>query len=731
MFIENMDEIRSGLTAEGVLAFIAYAKSKPEQNGKELRDYCPVHEGDSQRSFSFNIDKRVGHCHSCGFKGDLIELYRAYIKKNGRDIDFQEATTTLADHFGIPVKYKIQENSYGSNSTSPKEIWNRSSTTGSHPYFKTKKVESCDGLKYGKDLKQNHSIIVPFYNIHKIGNELRLELQTIQFINEWGKFFLTGFPAKNGFFPIGQIKDGDTIWLAEGLATSLTIWAALGRNSTVISFGSAGNMTRVIDSLKENYPHIKLIVCLDKNAAAENQAKKINPKYKCRFRQPSFDAFPNQNNEELADFNDLVSRCGQSLEVVKAQLEKEFDISSITISEFSKEEHMNKIEEQNDQSLRIPIVPISDRIKSHKATLEKYRGKKYLGLRVKTITEFNENMLGLRKLILLAAAPNVGKTALTIQLAKEVLLTEPNACLVYLSLEMDAEEIFTRMNLYHSGLNFDTYVLGNQHIVDKNERQVFFIEDELRKINGAEKTIEAIGNRLQIVDASSFNHLNADTIIEYVERLKIETGCNRAIVVIDYLQVWPTPQNMRFTSDNEADKWRIGEIKKIRDALNTSNQDPVIVISEARKPSSKDEEWGGDLSDVMGSARGTYTPDAVLLLSQLSSSQLNKLWEDKEFPDPKYTEKGNELEDKKDPKNIKSFLAHNGIALCNLKMPKGRDGMKKFNILLAFHFNKNKFTSIDWDYLLGLAMENKKKDQFHSSNVKEYDENGNEIICKL
>jgi replicative DNA helicase len=343
-----------------------------------------------------------------------------------------------------------------------------------------------------------------------------------------------------------------------------------------------------------------------------------------------------------------------------------------------------------------PIVSMGDRIKSHNELLNLYRGKKYLGLRVKTIEEFNEKLKGLRKLILLAAAPNIGKTALTVQLAQEVLSEEEDSCLVYISLEMNWDEIFTRMNLCLSGLDFDTFVLGKEQIENENGREPLFSPDELRKIEEAAKWLENIGDRLQIIDSSTCPTLNSDTVINYIERLKTHTKCNRVIVVIDYLQVWPIPQGLRFSSDIEADKWRIGEIKKIRDAVNKVNQDPVIVISEARKPSSNDDAWGADLSDVMGSARGTYTPDAVLLLSALQPAQLKKVWEQMKMPNITYRENGNEPEDSKDPSNIKGFLARHGIAICNLKMPKARDGMKKFNILLAFHFDKNKFAPINW-----------------------------------
>jgi len=344
----------------------------------------------------------------------------------------------------------------------------------------------------------------------------------------------------------------------------------------------------------------------------------------------------------------------------------------------------------------LPIISINDRIKSHNELLNLYRGKKYLGLRVKTIEEFNEKLKGLRKLILLAAAPNVGKTALTVQLAQEVLAIEEDACLVYISLEMTADEIFTRMNLCLSGLDFDTFVLGKEQVETENGRQPLFSPEELKKINESTKKLEQIGDRLQIIDSATCPMLNSQAVIDYIERLKTKTKCTRVIVIIDYLQVWPIPLGLRFSSDIEADKWRIGEIKKIRDAINKSNQDPVIVISESRKPTSADDAWGGDLSDVMGSARGTYTPDAVLLLSALQPAQLKKLWEQMKMPSITYREGGNELEDSKDPSNIKGFLAHHGIAICNLKMPKARDGMKKFNILLAFHFYKNKFSQINW-----------------------------------
>lgn len=412
------------------------------------------------------------------------------------------------------------------------------------------------------------------------------------------------------------------------------------------------------------------------------------------------------DNKDLLN-GDIYASLGQTQEGKKLlEYLNEQEHLQKQIKHAENEEHISKIKPSH-----LPIVPIKDRIHSHNETLKKYRGKKHLGLRVKTISEFNDKMLGLRKLILLAAAPNVGKTALTIQLAVEMLLTEADACLVYVSLEMDAEEIFTRMNLYFSGLSFNTYVLGSQQAEAEGGYENFFTQEELRKIDNAAKAIEEIGDRLQIIDMSSCAYFSADIIIEYVNRLKVKTGCHRAIVVIDYLQVWPLPLEARFSSDIEADKWRIGEIKKIRDTLNTTNQDPVIVISEARKPSDSGNAWAGGLADVMGSARGTYTPDAVLLLNPLLDKKLKELWTKKKMPEISNKWDGVDSEEAIDDSNIRNFLAHHGIAICTLEMPKGRDGMKKFNTPLAFNFHRNKFEKVDWQNILALVMDEKHKDK--------------------
>jgi replicative DNA helicase len=347
---------------------------------------------------------------------------------------------------------------------------------------------------------------------------------------------------------------------------------------------------------------------------------------------------------------------------------------------------------------KLPFFTSRERIEREETFLHLNKGKKYLGLRTRFIEEFNEHLLGLRGLNLLAAAPNTGKTALTIQLGIDAVLMEADACLVYVSLEMSSDEIFRRMILSLAEIDYRTFVFGA------------WDEAHKEKIMQAKQTLCSLNERIQIFDSSTSPHLDAKTIIEYVESLKRKTSCQRAIVVIDYLQVWPISSKVVCFNENELDKWRIGEMKKLKDAL---SPDPIIVISEARKPSMKETVWGGDLSDVMGSARATYTPDVVMLLVQLRARNLKMLWDDNKMPQPRGDEIG-ESEQEKEGLRIKQFFESQGISICRLEVPKARDGMKKFSLLLEFHFQKNRFKKLDLEGMRKCAELSIPKDRWSS-----------------
>ena len=80
---------------------------------------------------------------------------------------------------------------------------------------------------------------------------------------------------------------------------------------------------------------------------------------------------------------------------------------------------------------------------------------------------------------------------------------------------------------------------------------------------------------------------------------------------------------------------------------------------------------------VMGAARGTYTPDMVLLLNPLSDQELGTL-------DGK---KGDEEAGKK----VRERDAEAGFARQRLSIVKGRDGVQRGRVDLRFHFRQSRF----------------------------------------
>lgn len=325
--IKNVDEIKKQANVESILHTLGATNIKG--NGNEFRANCPI--SDHRKSPQcFSIDQSTGQwfCHACGEGGDIIELVE---KVN--NVSFKEAVNFVAECSGTDVgtfkpaikqAWSTQPKKSKTGRT-PQQVLNDSSLEGNNTYLKEKRVDSCPGLYFGKDEKGNDAIVVPFRNVQN-------ELQTVQFVHTKGKYFLGDYPSGEAFFTIGSFEDGDEIFLAEGLATADTIWMSFDEEKTVISFGSANNMVKVVDALKSKYSSLKIIICLDNSDAAFKQARLINPIYGCSFRVPSFEGLTSQNPDKgLADFNDLISKCGQDIKVVREQLMIEKTINDLPI----------------------------------------------------------------------------------------------------------------------------------------------------------------------------------------------------------------------------------------------------------------------------------------------------------------------------------------------------------------------------------------------------------------
>lgn len=348
---------------------------------------------------------------------------------------------------------------------------------------------------------------------------------------------------------------------------------------------------------------------------------------------------------ERREYSALIRDAGQKLKDEGAEAVKR--LLREGVDRLRAEERIHKAE---------PVLSIADELEVHEARLEKWRGRELIGLAQKTLPRLDEYTMGLRGLMLLAAAPNVGKTALAVQLGVDVVTHNPDACFLFLSLEMSRWDILTRIKCRLAEMDWKTLVLEENRT-----------SEEVRLLSGADEALRRIGSRIRILDERNFPAPTTEKVLASLEDLKARTGATRAFVLVDYLQVWPIPphESKNVRSELDADKWRVGAMKTLRDATEGG---AVLVISEARKPSGSAESWGEELAEVMGSARGTYTPDAVFLFKALTEKEAGQ---------------------------NKEALERKGEAHYRLRIAKGRDGFQKKDLELVFRYRRATFEERD------------------------------------
>lgn len=242
----------------------------------------------------------------------------------------------------------------------------------------------------------------------------------------------------------------------------------------------------------------------------------------------------------------------------------------------------------------------------------------WLGLRLPTFKQLDKRLCGLRGLILLGAAPGVGKTQLTIQLGIDA-MQDPKVGLVYLSLEMPSSDLTTRLLALAAGLPYRKLRLGDQGVAAETDGLKFSSHDraELAK---AVKDLKTTSSRMVMYSMADIGTMKATSedpsrwygrlstlIQEAKERLKVE----RLFVVVDNLQaiLVEPPHGGAWSGDMERDRLIIEGLSRLQQETNEA----ILVISEVGKGQFKDADGMGDL---LGTGRNAYRADVVMLMSR-------------------------------------------------------------------------------------------------------------------
>ncbi|MGL4951930.1 MAG: replicative DNA helicase, partial [Mycoplasma sp.] len=194
-------------------------------------------------------------------------------------------------------------------------------------------------------------------------------------------------------------------------------------------------------------------------------------------------------------------------------------------------------------------------------------------------------------MIILAARPSIGKTALAINMlmsaAKEC---KENECVVFFSLEMGSQQIMERLVSRESNIDSNVFKRGTWTV-----HQQGIINDTVSKIN-----------QLPIlIDESSNN-----TILEIQTKLKqIASAKKIKMIVVDYLQL--VQGSTKFGTNRQQE---VGQISRTLKSIAKDVQSPLIAIAQLSRKI--EERKGPDKKPILSDLResGSIEQDADMVV---------------------------------------------------------------------------------------------------------------------
>ena len=218
---------------------------------------------------------------------------------------------------------------------------------------------------------------------------------------------------------------------------------------------------------------------------------------------------------------------------------------------------------------------------------------------------------GLQKgdLIILAARPSMGKTAVALNLALTVALYQPKQAVAIFSLEMAAEQLAMRLLSARSRVAGDKLKTG------------YLTNEEWNRVNEAAGELKML--KLYVDDTPG---IKTTDIFSKCRRLQAEQGLS--LVLIDYIQLITGNSSGR----NEVNRQQeVSEISRNLKALARELGVPVIALSQLSRLVEQRENKHPQLSDLRES--GAIEQDADIVMMLYRESYYNQEMKDNLDPD--------------------------------------------------------------------------------------------------
>ena len=262
-----------------------------------------------------------------------------------------------------------------------------------------------------------------------------------------------------------------------------------------------------------------------------------------------------------------------------------------------------------EDRVKAGLIPIKEIVHDSFDRLEKIfrEGKSITGIST-GYGELDKLLSGLQpsELIILAARPSQGKTALALNLAENIAIRAGLPVAVF-SLEMSKESLLQR--LVASVAQVDAHKFRSGHLSREDWRRM---TEALTQISGAP---------LWVDDAGSTSVLE---IGAKARRLKRDKGLS--LLVVDYLQL--ITGRGRFNSRQE----EVASISRGLKGLAKELQIPVLVLSQLTRAPERDER-GPQLSDLRESGAIEQDADVVMFIYRPNFFNLNATPEERDMAD--------------------------------------------------------------------------------------------------
>jgi replicative DNA helicase len=227
--------------------------------------------------------------------------------------------------------------------------------------------------------------------------------------------------------------------------------------------------------------------------------------------------------------------------------------------------------------------------------LERLDGKGAAGLRV-GFSRLDAITQGFQpgNLIILAARPGIGKTALALNWALRASV-QHDAHVAFFSLEMSKEEVFNRLLAAHASVNMKAVQAGA--FDEAVQAKLLTARDDL------------VRRPLFICDQAT---LTVREITAMVDRHLARANQRLDMVVVDYLQLLSSPSDSRAAKQSEA--VRIGEISRAFKLLAKDRGIPVVVLSQLNREVEHRQGGRPQLSDLRDSGAIEQDADMVMFI---------------------------------------------------------------------------------------------------------------------